>query len=157
MGDATQLDKAPVSLAIAPRLFHLSPMTRARTVDIEFIRPQPRRKRIARLDTIATILDTAFFIPGINVRFGVDSLIGIVPAIGDAVTTAMSLWLVHEAYHIGAPRRIIVRMLRNVVIDGWIGAVPIVGDVFDVMWRANRRNMHILRDWLEREGSIAGR
>jgi hypothetical protein len=124
--------------------------TRAFESGFDFVRPKSRRERIARLNALATVLDTAFLIPGIKVRFGVDSLIGLVPGIGDAVTTAMSLWLIHEAHQIGAPGPVIGRMLRNVVLDGLIGAVPIVGDVFDVMWRANRRNMRIPQDWLER-------
>jgi hypothetical protein len=58
---------------------------------------------------------------------------------------------VHEAYQLGVPGHIILRMLGNVVVDGALGAVPVVGDVFDVLWRANRRNVRLLREWLERE------
>ena len=57
----------------------------------------------------------------------------------------------HEAYQLGAPSRVIARMLGNVALDGVFGAVPLVGDAFDVLWRANRRNMRLLREWLERE------
>ncbi len=74
------------------------------------------------------------------------------PGIGDAVTTALSLYIVHEAWQLGAPRRVITRMLANVALDGFIGAVPVAGDVFDVMWRANKRNVRILREWLDRDG-----
>jgi hypothetical protein len=84
------------------------------------------------------------------VRFGFDALIGLVPGIGDAVTTALSLYIVHEARQLGAPRHVIARMLANVMIDGLVGAVPLVGDAFDVVWRANRRNMRLLQDWLRR-------
>ena len=62
----------------------------------------------------------------------------------------MSLYIVHEARQLGAPRHVIVRMLANVMIDGFVGAVPLVGDAFDVLWRANRRNMRLLQDWLRR-------
>src|SRR5262249_43923597 len=110
-----------------------------------------RADRIARLDTIATLLDTAFVIPGTNIRFGLDGLIGLFPGIGDVVTTATSLWLVHEAHQLGAPGPVIMRMLANVALDGVVGAVPVFGDVFDVMWRANKRNMRLLRDWLDTE------
>jgi hypothetical protein len=98
------------------------------------------------------LLDTAFVVPGTSIRFGVDGLIGLVPGIGDAVTTALSLYIVHEAWQLGAPRRVITRMLANVALDGFIGAVPVAGDVFDVMWRANKRNVRILREWLDRDG-----
>jgi hypothetical protein len=117
----------------------------------DFARPRSRRERIARIDALATLLDTAFILPGINVRFGLDALIGLVPGVGDAITTAMSLWIVHEAHQLGAPGHVIARMLGNVALDGVVGAVPLVGDAFDVMWRSNRRNMRLLQEWLDRE------
>ena len=116
----------------------------------DFTRLRSREERVARLDALATLLDTAFILPGTNVRFGFDALIGLVPGIGDAITTALSLYIVHEARQLGAPRHVIVRMLANVMIDGFVGAVPLVGDAFDVLWRANRRNMRLLQDWLRR-------
>ena len=117
----------------------------------DFVRPRSRRERVARLDALATLLDTAVLIPGTNFRFGLDALIGLVPGIGDAVTTAMSLWIVHEAHQLGAPKHVIARMLGNVALDGVVGAVPLIGDAFDVMWRSNRRNMRLLQQWLDRE------
>jgi hypothetical protein len=117
----------------------------------DFSRPRSRRERIARLDSLATLLDTALVIPGTNIRFGLDALIGLVPGIGDAVTTVMSLYIIHEVHHLGAPGHVIARMRANVALDGVVGAVPLVGDAFDVMWRSNRRNMRLLYDWLERE------
>ena len=122
-----------------------------RNYGFDFARPQSRAERIARLDGLATLLDTAFFIPGTNIRFGIDAMIGLVPGIGDAITTAMSLYIVHEARQLGAPRHLIARMLANVALDGIVGAVPLLGDAFDVMWRANRRNMALLRNHLDRE------
>jgi len=97
-------------------------------------------------------MDTAFVVPGTGIRFGFDGLIGLVPGIGDAVTTALSLYLVHEAWQLGAPKHVLTRMLGNVALDGVIGAVPVAGDVFDVLWRANKRNMRLLREWMDREG-----
>jgi hypothetical protein len=117
-----------------------------------FSRTASRSERVRRLDWIATLLDTAFVVPGTKIRFGVDGLIGLVPGIGDAVTTALSLYIVHEAWQLGAPRHVLTRMLGNVVLDGVIGAVPVAGDVFDVMWRANKRNVRLLREWIDREG-----
>jgi hypothetical protein len=125
--------------------------TYGRDFGFDFARPRSRRARIARIDALATLLDTALVIPGTGVRFGIDALIGLLPGIGDALTTAMSLFIVHEAYQLGAPRRLIARMLGNVALDGVVGAVPLVGDAFDVMWRSNRRNVRLLREWLDRE------
>ena len=122
-----------------------------RNSQFSFSQPRSRAERIARLDALASLLDTAFFIPGTNIRFGVDALIGLVPGIGDAVTTAMSLYIVHEARELGVPRHLVVRMLMNVALDSVVGAVPLLGDAFDVMWRANRRNMALLQKHLDRE------
>jgi uncharacterized protein DUF4112 len=116
-----------------------------------FARANSRRERIARLDALATLLDTAFVLPGIKLRFGLDAILGLVPGIGDLVTTAMALYIVHEARQLGAPGHVIARMLGNVAFDGIVGAVPVLGDAFDVVWRSNRRNMRLLQDWLARE------
>src|SRR5437762_1779536 len=82
-----------------------------------------RAERLARIDALANLLDTAFLVPGTNVRFGFDAMIGLIPGIGDAITTAMSLYIVHEARQLGAPRHLIARMLANVALDGVVGAV----------------------------------
>lgn len=109
-----------------------------------------REQRIARIDALATLMDTALVVPGTNIRFGLDALIGLFPGIGDAITTAISLYIVSEARALGAPPLLIGRMLANVAVDGLVGAVPLVGDAFDVAFRANRRNMALLRDHLDR-------
>jgi hypothetical protein len=78
-----------------------------------------------------------------------------VPGIGDAITTILSLYIVNEARALGAPKLLLARMLANVAVDGVFGAVPLVGDAFDVAFRANRRNVALLREHLartEREG-----
>ncbi len=109
-----------------------------------------RAERIARLEALASLLDTAILIPGTNIRFGADAIIGLVPGLGDLVTTALSLYIVREARALGAPRHLVLRMLGNVAVDGILGIVPLAGDVLDVMWRANRRNMDLLRAWLQK-------
>jgi uncharacterized protein DUF4112 len=109
-----------------------------------------RAERVARLDALAQLLDGAFVVPGTTIRFGLDALIGLIPGIGDAVTTLISLYIVNEARALGAPRVLIARMLANVAVDGLVGAVPLLGDAFDVVWRANRRNLALLRGHLER-------
>ena len=113
--------------------------------------PLTREQRLARLDAIAKLLDVAFIVPGTNIRYGIDGLIGLVPIIGDIVTTAISLWLVREARALGAPWHITARMLGNVAVDGVVGLVPVAGDAFDVMFRANMRNVRMLKRWLDRQ------
>ena len=101
-----------------------------------------------RLDRLSKLLDTAILIPGTNIRFGVDALIGLVPVVGDVISTAISAWLINEARQLGVSRFALARMIGNLAIDGTVGAIPLVGDVFDVAFRANRRNMAILREQL---------
>jgi hypothetical protein len=113
--------------------------------------PLTREQRIARLEAIAQLLDVAFVVPGTKIRYGIDGLIGLIPVVGDVITTAISLWLVREARALGAPWHITARMLGNVAIDGAVGIVPFVGDAFDVMFRANMRNMKMLRKWLDKQ------
>ncbi|QIG94940.1 MULTISPECIES: DUF4112 domain-containing protein [unclassified Bradyrhizobium] len=110
-----------------------------------------REERLARLEMIAKLLDVAFIVPGTNVRYGIDGLIGLIPVVGDIITTAISLWLVREARLLGAPWHITARMLANVAVDGVIGMVPVAGDAFDVMFRANMRNVRMLRRWLDKQ------
>jgi hypothetical protein len=113
-----------------------------------------RRQRIERLERLAWLLDTAIVVPGTNIRFGADAIVGLLPGIGDTLTAALSAWIVYEAHKLGVPRRLLARMIANVALDGVFGAVPLAGDLFDVMWRANRRNVRLLREHLEREGLL---
>jgi hypothetical protein len=108
-----------------------------------------REQRVARLEALAKLLDMAFILPGTNIRYGIDGLIGLIPVVGDVITTAISLWLVREARALGAPWHITARMLGNVALDGAVGIVPFVGDAFDVMFRANIRNVKMLRKWID--------
>jgi hypothetical protein len=98
-----------------------------------------------RLDRLATALDSAFAIPGLGVRFGADAILGLLPGIGDAVSLGLSSYLILEARRLGAPPVLLTRMAGNLIVDATIGAVPIAGDVFDVFFKANRRNMALLR------------
>ena len=110
-----------------------------------------REQRLARLDALAKLLDVAFILPGTNIRYGIDGLIGLIPVVGDIITTAISLWLVREARALGAPWHVTSRMLANVALDGVVGMVPLAGDAFDVLFRANVRNVRLLRRWMEKQ------
>jgi hypothetical protein len=111
-----------------------------------------RRQAVDRLDLIARVLDTAFIVPGTNIRFGIEAIIRLMPGIGDAVASALSCVILVEAHRLGVPRAVLVRMIANVLLEGTAGAVPVVGDMFDIVFRANRRNIRILRDYMQREG-----
>ncbi len=110
-----------------------------------------REQRLARLDAVAKLLDIAFILPGTKIRYGVDGIIGMIPVVGDLIATALSLWLVREARALGAPWHITARMLGNVAIQGIVGTVPVAGDAFDVLFRANIRNVRMLRRWMDRQ------
>jgi Domain of unknown function (DUF4112) len=104
-----------------------------------------RRAALDRIDRLATLLDTAFIVPGTNVRFGAESLLRLIPGIGDAAASALSCYLLFEAHRLGVPRLLFARMVANVLLEGTVGAVPLAGDAFDVFFRANRRNVALLR------------
>ena len=112
------------------------------------------------LDYVAALLDDIFRIPGTKIRFGLDALIGWVPGIGDAMTGIASFLIVFASWRRGAKAVTLVRMIANVLLETAIGAVPVAGDVFHVVWKANRRNYRLLirekeepgantrRDWM---------
>ena len=110
-----------------------------------------REQRLARLDAVAKLLDIAFILPGTNIRYGIDGMIGLIPVVGDIIATALSLWLVREARTLGAPWHVTARMLGNVAVQGVVGAVPVAGDAFDVLFRANMRNVRLLRRWMDKQ------
>jgi hypothetical protein len=110
-----------------------------------------REQRLKRLDAIARVLDIAFVLPGTKIRYGVDGIIGLIPVVGDIVATALSLWVVREARALGAPWHVTARMLANVAIQGVVGSVPVAGDAFDVLFRANIRNVRLLRRWMDKQ------
>lgn len=112
--------------------------------------PPDRIASLDRLERFARLMDTAVRIPGTQVRLGLDSVIGLVPGIGDAVSAAFATWIVAEAARLGVPKRKLARMMANVLIDAGVGVIPVAGDLFDVVFRANTRNFEILRDHLRK-------
>lgn len=99
-----------------------------------------------RVEWLSDFLDTRFKLPIVGYRFGMDSVIGLVPGIGDAATAAISLYLIYEAHRAGAGPGKIGKMVYNVAVDTVLGAVPILGDIFDFAFKANLRNANLLRD-----------
>lgn len=103
-----------------------------------------------RLRDLAKVLDEAVRIPGTNIRIGLDALLGLLPGGGDIAGGLLSGLIILQAARDGAPATVLGRMLGNVVVDVVAGAVPILGDIFDVAWRANSRNLRLLQSWRER-------
>jgi hypothetical protein len=105
--------------------------------------------QLERLRTLSRLLDNAFVIPGTRYRFGFDGLIGLVPGLGDAVSAVFSGYIILQASRLGAPRSVVTRMIANVALDTLVGWVPILGDIFDVAWKANLRNVALLETHLQ--------
>lgn len=97
-----------------------------------------------RLEKLTWLLDDTFTLPGTKRRFGLDPIIGLIPGFGDLVGAGLSLYVVIEAARLGAPRRLLARMLGNALLEAVIGVIPIIGDLFDFYWKANSRNRQLL-------------
>ena len=104
----------------------------------------------ARVEAMEFLLERSFRIPGVNVPIGLDALIGLVPVIGDLVTTAMGAYIVWEARNLGLSKWALTRMGANVAFDTLIGLVPLVGDAADLMFRSNTRNLRIIKKHLDK-------
>jgi len=118
-----------------------------------------------RVEAMEALLERAFTVPGTSYRVGLDAIVGLVPVLGDLVTTAMGAWIVWEGRNLGMSKFQLARMAANVGVDTLIGMVPLVGDLFDLAFRSNSRNLRILKRWLDRhhpetmtiEGEIVAR
>lgn len=123
-------------------------------------RPEPMRFALpagtdpaavrARVVMLERLLERSFTIPGVNVPVGLDAIIGLVPVLGDVVTTALGAYVVWEAKNLGLPKWKLARMGANVLLDTAIGAIPVVGDAADVLFRSNSKNLKILLQHLDK-------
>lgn len=114
---------------------------------------QRQASTIKRLRRISHVLDNAIPIPGTNFRFGIDSILGLIPGGGDTVAAFFSAYIIWEAAILGLPKEILIRMFSNILFDTFVGSVPIAGDLFDVAWKANARNVALLEEYLQLPGS----
>jgi Domain of unknown function (DUF4112) len=107
-----------------------------------------RLKLLKKLERLARLMDTAWRIPFTKWRFGLDSVVGLVPGAGDALNLGVSLYTLLLARKLGAPGGLLLRMAANAGIDFGLGSVPVVGDVFDMFYKSNTRNLKLLTDFL---------
>ena len=110
--------------------------------------------QIDQLETLAHLMDNAFEIPGTKIRFGIDSFIGLIPVLGDTISLAISAFIMSYAKQINLPKHKIWQMRFNAFMDWLIGIVPFIGDAFDVAWKANRKNVKIMKDHIEKQNII---
>jgi hypothetical protein len=108
-----------------------------------------RSRSLAEVEALAWLLDNSIPVPGTGRRFGVDAIVGLVPVVGDVVSAGMGLFVVWRASRMGLPRIVVVRMLTVSAVDFVIGSIPIAGDAFDLWFKANTRNLNLLRRHLE--------
>ncbi|MBM2320575.1 MULTISPECIES: DUF4112 domain-containing protein [Marivita] len=106
--------------------------------------------RLARIARVAALLDSRFRVPVIGVRVGWDSILGVIPGIGDAVTTVPAGWMIWQGYQMGARKRTLARMGLNAGIDLIVGGVPIIGDLFDVAFKSHKKNLALLQSDMQR-------
>jgi hypothetical protein len=111
------------------------------------------KRRMDRLHRIAWVLDDLVRVPGTKRRFGLDPVLGLLPGGGDIAGGALAACIVVAAARLGAPSSVILRMGWNIVVDTVLGAVPLLGDLFDASWKANRRNVALLERFMEQPGS----
>jgi len=104
--------------------------------------------KLAAVRAVAKLMDAAIEIPGTKIKFGLDTLIGLIPGVGDAIGSAIGGYIIMVASNLGVPRPVLWRMTWNLAVDAAIGVVPFVGDALDVAWKANLRNVRLLEDAL---------
>lgn len=109
-----------------------------------------RRARVMRLEALSKRLDTRYRIPLLGIPFGWDSIIGLIPVFGDALTALPSMAMIYEGHRFGARKRVLARMGGNTALDTLLGGLPVLGDAFDLLFKSNRKNIRLLMTELER-------
>jgi hypothetical protein len=115
---------------------------------------RPPAEKLKRLRAFAWLLDSSIRLPG-GFRIGLDPLLGLIPGLGDALGALLGLYIIYEARRLGASRTLILKMIANMLIDAVIGAVPILGDIFDAAFKANLRNVALLEQMAEKDNVTA--
>jgi hypothetical protein len=109
---------------------------------------------LRRIEMMEHLLERSLTIPGVNRKVGLDAIVGLVPVVGDVVTAIMGAYIVWEASNLGLPKWKLWRMAANIAIDTGLGAIPLVGDAFDLMFRSNTRNLRIVKRHLEKHNPL---
>ena len=111
-------------------------------------------KTLKRLQRMAKLLDTAWGIPFTRYRFGLDSLIGLIPGGGDLVMLLISSYTLLLAQRLGAPKPLLLKMAGNLAIDFGLGSIPVIGDIFDMYFKSNTRNLKLITEFLEKKAMV---
>ena len=115
-------------------------------------------EKLLRLKRLSHNLDEAFTIPGTERKIGIDPIIGLIPGGGDLIGGALSIYIMHAGIRMGVPRSVIIQMFGNIALEFIIGCIPIIGDLFDAMWKSNQRNVKLIEDSIisEEKNTIFG-
>lgn len=113
------------------------------------VRDEAQHPTITRIRTVSHLLDELIRIPGTSIRFGLDPVLGLLPVLGDSVATLFSAYILVEAYRAGAPATLLVKMVLVLTVDTVVGAIPVLGSIFDTFWKANTWNVNMLSAHLE--------
>ena len=111
--------------------------------------PPKQVAKVNKLRRISRLLDNAIPIPGTKFRFGLDPILGLLPGGGDTVTGGISAYIVVEAARMGLPREVLYKMVGNILLDSFAGTIPVLGDIFDVGWKSNVKNIELLEKHLD--------
>ena len=111
--------------------------------------PTKQIARINKLRRLSKVMDNAIAIPGTKISFGLDPILGLLPGGGDTITGGLSAYIVVEAARMGIPREILYKMVGNILLDSFAGTIPVLGDLFDVGWKSNVKNMELLEKHLD--------
>jgi hypothetical protein len=114
-----------------------------------------QERRLAALRRISELLDSAFVVPGTNYRIGLDPIVGLVPMVGDLASPIFTIGLIWQAYDLGIPKVVQLRMIFNAAIDALVGSIPFLGDLFDFGWKANQWNLALLERHAYEQGQAA--
>ena len=121
-------------------------MTPPRVTRIRQLTPG-QTQRLEALRRISRLLDSAFLLPGTSYRFGLDPILGLIPGLGDLVSPLFTIGILWQGRDLGLPRIVQLRMIFNVAIDSLVGAIPLIGDLFDFAWKANDMNLAMLEQY----------
>jgi hypothetical protein len=113
--------------------------------------PHDYDAQLAHLERLADLLDSRWRIPGLGIPIGIDGIASIFPVVGDTATGVVSAYLVSQASRLGVPKSVLLRMAGNAGLDWAVGSIPVIGTIFDIGFKANTRNVNLLRRHLERE------
>ena len=108
-------------------------------------------EKLVRLRQLSKNLDESFTIPGTKIKFGMDAILGLVPGGGDIVSGIFSLYMIRSAIKMKLPKRAIFSMLVNIILDTALGIIPVAGDIFDIFWKSNKRNLRIIEKYLDKQ------